>query len=229
MPTTRRSTGAARGRTGPTKGQSTISFTNKVTKAVPKDVKSLVTPSNTTRIEVPQRTKPVEKKIEEEVVVDKNEEEDDDDEEEEEEQPLVTEISEKTEAEIKAETLTDSHIDKYWRGIEKERKAPRVHQEGLSVNDKVLRYFDVSSQYGVSGIKFDMSIQGAGAGANSISFVMQPCIGIDRTRRWERAERLGLNPPIEVLAVLLKEHKKPSGGVETAQMDNILNSIAIGS
>lgn len=204
MPTTRRSTGAARGRTGPTKGQSTISFTNKVTKAVPKDVKSLVTPSNTTRIEVPQRTKPVEKKIEEEVVVDKNEEEDDDDEEEEEEQPLVTEISEKTEAEIKAETLTDSHIDKYWRGIEKERKAPRVHQEGLSVNDKVLRYFDVSSQYG-------------------------PCIGIDRTRRWERAERLGLNPPIEVLAVLLKEHKKPSGGVETAQMDNILNSIAIGS
>ncbi|GAB0138725.1 hypothetical protein EsDP_00006950 [Epichloe bromicola] len=204
MPTTRRSTGATRGRTGPTKGQSTISFTNKVTKAVPKDVKSLVTPSNTTRIEVPQRMKPVEKKIEEEeVVVDKNEEEDDD-EEDEEEQPLEAEIPEKSEAEIKAETLTDSHIDKYWRGIEKERKAPRVHQEGLSVNDKVLRYFDVSSQYG-------------------------PCIGIDRTRRWERAERLGLNPPIEVLAVLLKEHKKPSGGVETAQMDNILNSIAIGS
>lgn len=203
MPTTRRSTGAARGRTGPTKGQSTISFTNKVTKAVPKDVKSLFTPSNTTRIEVPQRPKPVETKIEEEeVVVGKNEEEDDD--EEEEEQPLETDVPEKSEAEIKAETLTDSHIDKYWRGIEKERKAPRVHQEGLSVNDKVLRYFDVSSQYG-------------------------PCIGIDRTRRWERAERLGLNPPIEVLAVLLKEHKKPSGGVETAQMDNILNSIAIGS
>lgn len=146
MPTTRRSTGATRGRTGPTKGQSTISFANKVTKSVPKDVKSnLVTPT-TTNIEVPERTKPVEQKVED-VVDDKQDEPEED---EEEESELKEEIPEKTEVEVKAEKLTDSQVDKYWKGIEKERKAPRVHQEGLSVNDKVLRYFDVSSQYGVS-------------------------------------------------------------------------------
>ncbi|KAG5918014.1 hypothetical protein E4U42_007037, partial [Claviceps africana] len=105
---------------------------------------------------------------------------------------------------IRAAEVTDAHINEYWKEIEAERKAPRVHQEGLSVHEKVLRCFDVSSQYG-------------------------PCIGIDRTKRWQRAERLGLNPPIEVLAVLMKEHKKSSDEVETAQMDSILSSIAVGS
>ncbi|EFY90388.1 hypothetical protein J3458_005123 [Metarhizium acridum] len=200
MPTTRRSSGAIRGRTGPAKGQSTISFANKVTKSVPKDIKNkLVTPATTT-IEVPERTKPVEKNVEE-VVEDKV---DDEEEDEQEEAELKEEVPVKTEAELKAEKLTDSQIDKYWKGIEKERKAPRVHQEGLSVNDKVLRYFDVSSQYG-------------------------PCIGIDRMKRWQRAERLGLRPPIEVLSVLLKEEKKSNKEAETAQMDHILNSIAVGS
>lgn len=146
MPTTRRSTGATRGRTGPTKGQSTISFANKVTKSVPKDVKDTLVKPSTTKIEVPERTKPVEKKVEE-VVEDPVDEQEDDDQEEPE---IKEEVPEKSEAEIKAEKLTNSQIDKYWKGIEKERKAPRVHQEGLSVNDKVLRYFDVSSQYGVS-------------------------------------------------------------------------------
>jgi hypothetical protein len=43
-----------------------------------------------------------------------------------------------------------------------------------------LRHFDLSSQYG-------------------------PCIGIPRLARWRRANTLGLEPPIEVLAVLLRE------------------------
>ncbi|KFG79384.1 putative DNA polymerase delta subunit 4 [Metarhizium anisopliae] len=194
MPTTRRSI------RGPAKGQSTISFANKVTKSVPKDVKNkLVTPT-TTKIEVPERRKPVEEHVEE-VVDDKV---DDQEEGDQEEAELKEEVLVKTEAELKAEKLTDSQIDKYWKGIEKERKAPRVHQEGLSVNDKVLRYFDVCSQYG-------------------------PCIGIDRMKRWQRAERLGLRPPIEVLSVLLKEEKKFNKEAETAQMDHILNSIAVGS
>ncbi|KIE02653.1 DNA polymerase delta subunit 4, partial [Metarhizium majus ARSEF 297] len=197
MPTTRRS---IRGRTGPAKGQSTISFANKVTKSVPKDIKNkLVTPT-TTKIEVPERRKPVEENVEE-VVDDKVDDQEEDDQEEAE---LKEEVLVKTEAELKAEKLTDSQVDKYWKGIEKERKAPRVHQEGLSVNDKVLRYFDVCSQYG-------------------------PCIGIDRMKRWQRAERLGLRPPIEVLSVLLKEERKSNKEAETAQMDHILNSIAVGS
>lgn len=42
-------------------------------------------------------------------------------------------------------------------------------------------------------------------------------------KRWQRAERLGLNPPVEVLAVLLKEEAKGTKNVEVAQMDRILN------
>ncbi|KAG6008717.1 hypothetical protein E4U43_000103 [Claviceps pusilla] len=212
MPTTRRSAGAARGRTGPpSKGQSTISFANKVTKPIPKDVKkSLVTAPHTTRAEVAERTKPSNKKAEKEEEgekdddVHKEHEVQDIEPEDEHAQPPATAASERSEAEIRAEKVTDAHINSYWMGIERERKAPRVHQQGLSVHDKVLRYFDVSSQYG-------------------------PCIGIDRTKRWERAERLGLKPPIEVLAVLLKERKRSNGEVETAQMDSILSAIAVGS
>ncbi|KHO01852.1 DNA polymerase delta subunit 4 [Metarhizium album ARSEF 1941] len=200
MPTSRRSTGATRGRTGPARGQSTISFASKVTKSVPKDVKNNLVKSTATKIDVPERTKPVQKQVEKAVEDDADERE----EEEQEDPEPREEVPDKTEAELKAEKLTDSHIDKYWKDIEKERKAPRVHQEGLSVNDKILRYFDVSSQYG-------------------------PCIGIDRMKRWRRAERLGLRPPIEVLSVLLKEQNKSNKEAETAQMDHILNSIAVGS
>jgi DNA polymerase delta subunit 4 len=45
-------------------------------------------------------------------------------------------------------------------------------------------------------------------------------------KRWQRAERLGLNPPVVVLAVLLKEAKKGTKGLERAHMDEILNSTA---
>ena len=135
MPTTRRSTGGARARTGPAKGQSTISFAGKVTKSVPKDVKASIAAPAAAKIDVPERTKPKEEvehpQPEEEEVVESVE-------------------PEKTEAEVQAEKLSDTQINKYWKAIEKERKAPRVHQQGLSVHEKVLRYFDVSSQYGVS-------------------------------------------------------------------------------
>jgi DNA polymerase delta subunit 4 len=57
---------------------------------------------------------------------------------------------ERTAEELKAEKVTDAQIKNYWREREAERKAPRVHQEGLSVEEKVLRLFDMSSQYGVS-------------------------------------------------------------------------------
>jgi DNA polymerase delta subunit 4 len=50
-----------------------------------------------------------------------------------------------------------------------------------------------------------------------------------RMKRWMRADRLGLNPPIEVLAVLRKEETKGNLGIEKAHMDEILGSTAVGS
>ena len=54
--------------------------------------------------------------------------------------------------EEKAKKIPETQIRKYWKGKEDERIAPRVHQQGLSVNEKILRHFDLSSQYGVSHI-----------------------------------------------------------------------------
>jgi DNA polymerase delta subunit 4 len=56
---------------------------------------------------------------------------------------------EKTEDEKKAEKVTGAQIRKYWRERENERTAARVHQEELNVEEKVLRLFDMSSQFGV--------------------------------------------------------------------------------
>ncbi|KAM6488609.1 DNA polymerase delta, subunit 4-domain-containing protein [Trichoderma sp. SZMC 28011] len=207
MPTTRRAAAAARGRPGPAKGQSTISFTGRVTKAVPKDLKKAVTDTpaiaKTTIPERPASKGAVTKEEEEEKVVDVVADELDVHEESEAEvEPVTEKAPEKTEAELKAEKITDAQIKSYWKAIEKVRKAPRVHQEDLDLGEKVLRYFDVSSQYG-------------------------PCIGITRVKRWQRAERLGMKPPIEVLAVLLKEENKENDEVETAHMDRIMNATAL--
>lgn len=49
----------------------------------------------------------------------------------------------------RARKVTDTQIKKYWRGKEQERLAPRVHQEDLTVYEKVLREWDMSGQYGV--------------------------------------------------------------------------------
>jgi DNA polymerase delta subunit 4 len=54
--------------------------------------------------------------------------------------------------EEKAGKVTEAQIKKYWKERERERRAPRVHQEGLTVEEKVLRLFDMSSQYGVCHI-----------------------------------------------------------------------------
>jgi DNA polymerase delta subunit 4 len=57
----------------------------------------------------------------------------------------------------------------------------------------------------------------------------QPCTGIARLKRWKRAQRLDLDPPIEVLAVLLKEqdaNDKDKVAVQRSIVDEILNSKA---
>ena len=93
------------------------------------------------------------------------------------EQVKIEQATPKSAADERAEKITDAQIKRYWKAKEDERKAPRgmssyrvcslgwnsarwrsllslflriVHQEGLSVHDKILREFDLSSQYGVS-------------------------------------------------------------------------------
>ncbi|KAK6335400.1 hypothetical protein TWF696_002179 [Orbilia brochopaga] len=76
--------------------------------------------------------------------------------------------------------ITSEQISQYYKKIKNARIAPPVHQEGLTEYEKILRHFDLSSQYG-------------------------PCVGsVTRLQRWSRAHRFNLDPPIEVLAVLLK-------------------------
>ncbi|KAF2396667.1 hypothetical protein EJ06DRAFT_483324 [Trichodelitschia bisporula] len=84
--------------------------------------------------------------------------------------------------EAAARAVTDAQIKEFWEGKEKERRAPRVHQEGLSVEEKLCRQWDTDARYG-------------------------PCMGISRIKRWRRAHGLGLDPPIEVYAILLREQK----------------------
>lgn len=60
--------------------------------------------------------------------------------------------------EAQARKVTDTQIRRYWRAKEQERLAPRVHQEELSVNEKVLREWDMSGQYGVSLYALPISI-----------------------------------------------------------------------
>ncbi|KAJ0385326.1 hypothetical protein COL922a_006560 [Colletotrichum nupharicola] len=194
MPTTRRSTGGARARAGPARGQSTISFSHKVSKPVPKDLKKAAVLGSA--VERAEQAKKEEAVQVDEIQVDEPETK--------EEEEVKEEVPEKSEAVIRAEKISDAQINKYWKSIEAERIAPRVHQKDVTLAEKVLRYFDVSSQYG-------------------------PCIGLQRMKRWERADRLGLNPPIEVLAVLLKEEKKGTSNIERAHMDELMNSTAVGS
>ncbi|KAJ8062963.1 hypothetical protein OCU04_008210 [Sclerotinia nivalis] len=98
-----------------------------------------------------------------------------------------------------ASQITDFKIRKYWKGREELRLAPRVHQKDLDISEKILREWDVMSQYG-------------------------PAIGISRTKRWHRAFKLGLNPPIEILAVLLKEEEKKNTAVERAYIDELMGA-----
>ncbi|KAK5165213.1 uncharacterized protein LTR77_009311 [Saxophila tyrrhenica] len=101
--------------------------------------------------------------------------------------------------EEKARKTTDTQIKKYWRTKEQERLAPRVHQEDLTLYEKVLREWDMSGQYG-------------------------PCIGIARLKRWKRANMLGLHPPIEVLAVLLKQMDAGDTNSQRAHVDELMSS-----
>jgi DNA polymerase delta subunit 4 len=54
--------------------------------------------------------------------------------------------------------------------------------------------------------------------------MIQPCIGIARLKRWKRANMLGLKPPIEVLAVLLKGIDTGDTKMQRAHVDQLMSS-----
>ena len=56
--------------------------------------------------------------------------------------------------------------------------------------------------------------------------LLKPCTGIARLKRWKRANRFDLDPPIEVLAVLLKEQEsaKDKLAVQRSHVDELLNT-----
>ena len=54
--------------------------------------------------------------------------------------------------------------------------------------------------------------------------MLQPCIGIARLKRWKRANMLGLAPPIEVLAVLLKQMDAGETKAQRAHVDELMST-----
>ncbi|KAL7624182.1 hypothetical protein AAE478_005739 [Parahypoxylon ruwenzoriense] len=221
MPTTRRS--AAHGHShGHGHGkQSTLSFNHRVTKSgvskskVTKDLSSSSSSPSSSSLSAAAKPPAKQSSLKhvssaqsepttEDEVLKEEEDEDEEAEEEEQEEEKPAVVADKSEAELRAEKISDRQISRYWDKLERERVTKRVHQEDLSLAEKVLRYWDVSSQYG-------------------------PCVGITRMKRWKRADRLGLHPPLEVLAVLIKEEAKGTKHIERAHLDEILNSTAVGA
>lgn len=58
--------------------------------------------------------------------------------------------------EERARKVSEAQVKKYWKKKEEARIVPRVHQEGLSLEEKVLREWDMSGQYGVSVLPDDV-------------------------------------------------------------------------
>lgn len=85
---------------------------------------------------------------------------------------------------------TSAHLKTYLAStLKATRTTKAVHQENYSLEERILRLFDMSGEYG-------------------------PCLGITRLNRWKRAHRLGLSPPVEVLGVLVAvEEEKEGKGV----------------
>jgi DNA polymerase delta subunit 4 len=122
--------------------------------------------------------------------------------------------------EKRARKITEIQIKKFWREKENDRLVPRVHQEDLGVHERVLRLWDVSGEYGVSS-----DFHNPRCVTQLLTNPQQPCIGIARLKRWKRANVLGLKPPIEVLAVLLKEmDSADSVKVQRAYVDSLMSS-----
>lgn len=147
MPATRKSSRGVAAK-GPGK-QSTLSFNNKVTKTGAAKATAKETAAAAAALTPPPSSlAPEKKKVIIEPVGEGEAEEVLDVFPQEEEAAVKAE--EKPQAEVRAEKISQAQIQKYWKGVEEARIAKRMHQGDLSLAEKVLRYFDISSQYGVS-------------------------------------------------------------------------------
>ena len=160
MPTTRRSTRSSTGAAAAGK-QQTLSFKHKVTKAIKTGKEGYRSPARAKEY-IPE---PSPEPATTPTKIRKTRDHDDIDSQPTtpptttDEQPIaaaaaaaVAAEQPQTDAELAASQITDKAIEKYWRGIEASRTAQAVHKKhgaGLATGEKVLRYFDVSSQYGV--------------------------------------------------------------------------------
>ena len=152
MPPARRSTGT-RSTSGPGR-QSTLSFGHRVTKNVSKASKDSAISPSVAKQALSQKkeqgqTVPGEDAEGDDVKHDVAQDVSIEPEELQPEEELKP-VPEKSEFEVKAEKISNAAVQRYWRSIESQRMAEQVHQEGVATAEKVLRYFDVSSQYGVS-------------------------------------------------------------------------------
>lgn len=150
--------------------QSILSFQTRVTKAIPKSGKEVVTSTSKE-----DQIEPVVKEDEETVKLEPEElgQQKADEEAEDEEEDILeqhgkthdhgakiheSDLKEKDEEiedeerdtiEARAMKIPETAISRYWLAVQKERISQAVHQEGLDIGEKILRYFDLSSQYGV--------------------------------------------------------------------------------
>lgn len=155
-PTTRKS---SRSSAGPAK-QQTLSFKNKVTKSIKAGKEGYKSPARAKEY-IPEVSPAPERETESPTsptpTFSTRTESEDDVGDHKFRQLELQAVVEKTEVERKAERVSDAAIERYWGGIEKSRSARAVHKkhvEGLTTGEKVLRYFDVSSQYGVRSLSF---------------------------------------------------------------------------
>ncbi|BFZ62562.1 hypothetical protein YB2330_003663 [Saitoella coloradoensis] len=90
--------------------------------------------------------------------------------------------------------------------IDAQRIHPQIHAQHLTSIDKILRNFDLTYKYG-------------------------PCVGLTRLQRWERAEKMGLEPPSEVRRILMTVEGREEEGlrqgyqVETKRKNGRLERI----
>jgi DNA polymerase delta subunit 4 len=146
MPPKRRASGPAT----KSQQQSTLAFhgaSNKVTKAgvrAPDTKKNLLPPAAPTKDEKPDVIEIIdEPTTEEAAIIDQTTEE------------VAAQQAHSTPEEDEARQISEAALGKYWAAKEKQRMAPRVHQQDLSLHEKILREFDMSAHYGVSFVTWE--------------------------------------------------------------------------